>query len=243
MIAPLINSTLLVMAVCGKRMYPEPRIVGGSKASFGRWPWQISLRQWRTSTYLHKCGAGECLIRRIFREGFSLTEVGFAALLNENWSITAAHCVDGIPPSDLLLRLGEYDLAEEEEPFMYQERRVQIVASHPQFDPRTFEYDLALLRFYEPVVFQPNIIPVCVPESDENFIGRTAFVTGWGRLYEGKSPSGQPLQTTILTSKQPNEVNASAATNMTKEWREREREKYGEINLAANGLLKKKNEY
>lgn len=73
MIIPLINSTLFVMAVCGKRMYPEPRIVGGSKASFGRWPWQISLRQWRTSTYLHKCGA---------------------ALLNENWAITAAHCVD-----------------------------------------------------------------------------------------------------------------------------------------------------
>lgn len=89
-----------------------------------------------------------------------------------------------VPPSDLLLRLGEYDLAEEEEPYLYQERRVQIVASHPQFDPRTFEYDLALLRFYEPVAFQPNIIPVCVPDSDENFIGRTAFVTGWGRLYE-----------------------------------------------------------
>lgn len=193
MITPLLNSTLLVLAVCGKRMFPEPRIVGGAKASFGRWPWQISLRQWRTSTYLHKCGA---------------------ALLNENWAITAAHCVDkyvkvlimilfvfifnlfiliclpknkiSVPPSDLLLRLGEYDLAEEEEPYGYQERRVQIVASHPQFDPRTFEYDLALLRFYEPVVFQPNIIPVCVPESDENFIGRTAHVTGWGRLYEGE---------------------------------------------------------
>ncbi|XP_021702119.1 serine proteinase stubble isoform X4 [Aedes aegypti] len=156
-------------AVCGKRMFPEPRIVGGTKAAFGRWPWQISLRQWRTSTYLHKCGA---------------------ALLNENWAITAAHCVDNVPPSDLLLRLGEYDLALEEEPYGYQERRVQIVASHPQFDPRTFEYDLALLRFYEPVVFQPNIIPVCVPDGDENFIGRTAFVTGWGRLYEdGPLPS------------------------------------------------------
>ncbi|KFB49079.1 hypothetical protein ZHAS_00017267 [Anopheles sinensis] len=150
-------------------MFPEPRIVGGTKAAFGRWPWQISLRQWRTSTYLHKCGA---------------------ALLNENWAITAAHCVDNVPPSDLLLRLGEYDLALEEEPYGYQERRVQIVASHPQFDPRTFEYDLALLRFYEPVIFQPNIIPVCVPENDENFIGRTAFVTGWGRLYEdGPLPS------------------------------------------------------
>lgn len=44
----------------------------------------------------------------------------------------------------------------------------------------------AFLRFYEPVIFQPNIIPVCVPEKDEDFIGRTAYVTGWGRLYEGK---------------------------------------------------------
>lgn len=44
--------------------------------------------------------------------------------------------------------------------------------------------------FYEPVVFQPNIIPICVPETDEDFIGRTAFVTGWGRLYEdGPLPS------------------------------------------------------
>lgn len=45
-------------------------------------------------------------------------------------------------------------------------------------------------RFYEPVQFQPNIIPVCVPDSDENFIGQTAFVTGWGRLYDdGPLPS------------------------------------------------------
>ncbi|XP_031329132.1 serine proteinase stubble isoform X2 [Photinus pyralis] len=155
--------------VCGRRMYPEARIVGGERSTFGKWPWQISLRQWRTSTYLHKCGA---------------------ALLNENWAITAAHCVDNVPPSDLLLRLGEHDLSTDSEPYIHQERRVQIVAAHPQFDPRTFEYDLALLRFYEPVQFQPNIIPVCVPNTDENFVGRTAYVTGWGRLYEdGPLPS------------------------------------------------------
>lgn len=90
-----------------------------------------------------------------------------------------------MPPSDLLLRLGEHDLSIEEEPYGYEERRIQIVASHPQFDPRTFEYDLALLRFYEPVKFQPNIVPVCVPEDDSNFVGSSAYVTGWGRLYEG----------------------------------------------------------
>ncbi|KAF5274823.1 hypothetical protein FQR65_LT00406 [Abscondita terminalis] len=167
-ISPAVNMSDFT-DVCGRRMYPEARIVGGERATFGKWPWQISLRQWRTSTYLHKCGA---------------------ALLNENWAITAAHCVDNVPPSDLLLRLGEHDLSTDNEPYIHQERRVQIVAAHPQFDPRTFEYDLALLRFYEPIVFQPNIVPVCVPNNDENFVGRTAFVTGWGRLYEdGPLPS------------------------------------------------------
>ena len=42
-------------------------------------------------------------------------------------------------------------------------------------------------RFYEPVKFQPNIIPVCVPDSDEDLVGSKAWVTGWGRLYEGET--------------------------------------------------------
>ncbi|KAJ8704519.1 hypothetical protein PYW07_011707 [Mythimna separata] len=157
--------------VCGRRLWqaPQGRIVGGTKSGFGQWPWQISLRQYRTSTYLHKCGA---------------------ALLNENWAITAAHCVEHVPPSELLVRLGEHDLAQSDEPYGFVERRVQIVASHPHFDPATFEYDLALLRFYEPVTFQPNILPVCVPDNDEDFVGKTAYVTGWGRLFdEGPLPS------------------------------------------------------
>ncbi|GLH00890.1 Putative trypsin-like serine protease [Gryllus bimaculatus] len=101
-----------------------------------------------------------------------------------------ASIVRSVPPADLLLRLGEHDLSSEDEPFGHEERRVQIVASHPQFDARTFEFDLALLRFNRPVAFRPNIVPVCVPEDDRSFVGETAHVTGWGRLYEdGPLPS------------------------------------------------------
>ncbi|KAK7086856.1 Suppressor of tumorigenicity 14 protein, partial [Halocaridina rubra] len=112
-------------AVCGSPVFPTKRIVGGSEATFGEWPWQVSLRQWRSVTFLHKCGA---------------------ALLNNNWAITAAHCVEKSQPEELLLRLGEFDLERSNEPYPFVERKVQIVATHPQFDPRTFEYDLALLR-------------------------------------------------------------------------------------------------
>ena len=48
--------------------------------------------------------------------------------------------------------------------FFYQDRKVAIVITHQEFDPKTFENDLALLRFHEPVIFQPNIIPVCIPQ-------------------------------------------------------------------------------
>ena len=58
------------------------------------------------------------------------------------------HLFHSVNPDELLLRMGEFDLNDEEhEPFTFQDRKVQIVASHPKFDPKTFEYDLALLRY------------------------------------------------------------------------------------------------
>ena len=45
------------------------RIIKGMESEFGEYPWKVQLRTMRG----HKCGA---------------------ALLNKNWVITAAHCVD-----------------------------------------------------------------------------------------------------------------------------------------------------
>ena len=64
-------------------------------------------------------------------------------------------------------------------------------AGRAHFFASRFEYDLALLRFYDPVKFQPNVVPICVPEDDERLVGETAWVTGWGRLYEGQSVRGR----------------------------------------------------
>lgn len=143
----------------------------------------ISLRQFKRNTFLHKCGA---------------------ALLNEYWAISAAHCVHNVSPNDILLRLGEYDLKNERERHPHLERRIQIVATHPRFDASTFEYDLALLRFYEPVTFTDNIVPICIPETNDTFVGRTAIVTGWGRLYEdGPLPNIlQKVSVPIITNKE-----------------------------------------
>lgn len=58
--------------------------------------------------------------------------------------------------------------------------------SHPLFDPKTFEYDLALIRFTEPILYERNILPVCVPQGNDSYVDRMATVIGWGRLFEGK---------------------------------------------------------
>ena len=42
-----------------------------------------------------------------------------------------------VSPDDLSLRMGEYELNGTNEPHGHIDRKVQIVASHPKFDPKT----------------------------------------------------------------------------------------------------------
>ncbi|XP_025190361.1 serine proteinase stubble-like [Melanaphis sacchari] len=151
---------------CGRQLIPITRIVGGDNVAFGEWPWQISLRH--KIQFLHKCGA---------------------VLFNENWAITTAHCVINVPVRDLHLLFGENDLSVKK-PHGNVTRTLQKVIIHPKFKKNKPNYDLALLQFDKPVKFQPNILPVCIPEDDLNFVGFSAHVTGWGTLYYGgNSPS------------------------------------------------------
>ncbi|KAK5647141.1 hypothetical protein RI129_002033 [Pyrocoelia pectoralis] len=156
---------------CGIRpLLKTARIVGGKGASFGEFPWQVLVRE---STWLglftkNKCGG---------------------VLVSNRFVMTAAHCQPGFLAS-LVAVFGEHDISGERESKRSLSRNVKRVIVHRNYDPVTFENDLALLELEHPVLFDEHIVPICLPRDGEDFTGRMATVTGWGRLkYGGGVPS------------------------------------------------------
>jgi len=146
------------------------RIVGGKGATFGEWPWQVLVREatWLGLFTKNKCGG---------------------VLITNRYVITAAHCQPGFLAS-LVAVFGEYDISGELESQRSVSKTVRRVIVHRQYDAATFENDIALLELESPVAFDSHIVPICMPKDEDDFTGRMATVTGWGRLkYGGGVPS------------------------------------------------------
>lgn len=55
-----------------------------------------------------------------------------------------------------------------------------------QFNPKTFNNDIALVELTSPVVLSDHVTPVCLPSAIEPPTGSPCLVAGWGSLYEGE---------------------------------------------------------
>ncbi|XP_076167750.1 transmembrane serine protease filzig [Ptiloglossa arizonensis] len=166
---------------CGVRpLVREGKIVGGKAAAFGKWPWQVLIREatWLGLFTKNKCGG---------------------VLITEKYVVTAAHCQPGFLAT-LVAVFGEFDLSGELEAKRSLTRNVRRVIVNRGYDPATFENDLALLELESPVQFDEHIVPICMPEDGIDYTGRMATVTGWGRLkYNGGVPSTlQEVQVPII---------------------------------------------
>ena len=90
------------------------------------------------------------------------------------------------------VRLGEYDfnsVGETDE----QTFNLAWMKMHENYDPKTFENDIALLKLDKPARFSNSVQPACLPPSSSEYTGVRATVTGWGTIYFG-GPTSNILQ-------------------------------------------------
>ncbi|XP_071506014.1 uncharacterized protein [Diadema antillarum] len=127
----------------------ESRIVGGTDAAPGSWPWMGSLRLNRG----HQCGA---------------------VLIHQEWAITAQHCVSYF--DDIVL--GDNKLSGA--PSSYREERTTTAFSNSDFNVRTDENDIALVKLSSPVNFTDHVQPVCINTLSSEFNFTNCYITGWG---------------------------------------------------------------
>ncbi|XP_071945580.1 mannan-binding lectin serine protease 1-like [Antedon mediterranea] len=167
------------------------RIYGGRAAVPGSWPWQALLR--------------------IRRQKYQYSEsICGGIILNEQWIMTAAHCLNDtkkqfgrliLPITSVDIYLGSAQLSSQPDDNRIEAHPEKFVV-HPQFDVNaSYDADIVLIKLNQSVQFSRVIRPICLPEqsntTDNNKTNidhadapsRKGIVIGWGRVSQYQSIS------------------------------------------------------
>ncbi|CAL4073635.1 unnamed protein product [Meganyctiphanes norvegica] len=147
------------------------RVIGftAQQAQLGEFPWMVAVLD-KTNKY-----------------------VAGASLLHPRIVLTAAHKVHTQVASNLIARIGDWDISATTEPIPPQNINVAKVLTHTGFDRTTLVNDVALLVLQSDAVLGKTVMPICLPEPRQTFDGADCIVTGWGKDVFGKTGQFQKI--------------------------------------------------
>jgi len=82
-------------------------------------------------------------------------------------------------PEEVTVRLGEYEFSKASS--SRRDFAVDAIFMHEQYDRRTHQNDIALVRLKEKATFYSMICPICLPPSSMDYSvleGKSAYVAG-----------------------------------------------------------------
>ena len=97
--------------------------------------------------------------------------------------LTAAHCFDQDDVEKVVAVVGDHDLRKTEG--YEQESPILDLMTHPDYDPKSYDNDFAIVKLAEPIKFTEHVGTICLPSVERNSDNVTAKVSGWGRMYDG----------------------------------------------------------
>ncbi|QRK09701.1 trypsin-like serine protease [Archangium violaceum] len=183
-----VASTMSLLVGCGSEALEEKQtqepvqaseqeIVGGTNTTIAANPWQVSLQ---SSSGSHFCGG---------------------SILNENWILTAQHCVKSGGTVSKPGRVAAGSTTRSGMSTSGQIRQVAEVIVYPGYQDANYGKDVALLRLSTPLDLSGSNVKAIglVTKADASAgvtnTGVTARVTGWGTLTSGGSTLPDTLQT------------------------------------------------